>query len=203
MIETIKVEQKTGREPFLGMPHTLCDYWAWAHSDIASNAERGKLAEYLVRCAVQADSPYRTEWDAFDVLSEEGIKIEVKASSYLQTWRQERFSAIQFDIAPKRWWDAETNTYAQDKSRPADVYVFCLFSCKDAGTANPLDLTQWEFYVLSTRVLDEQAPRQKRIGLNALLRLGAKKVTFAELHPAVRAYQTAQGQFRPQKPGKL
>ena len=203
MIETIKVEQKTGREPFLGMPHTLCDYWAWAHSDIASNAERGKLAEYLVRCAVQADFPYRTEWDAFDVLSEEGIKIEVKASSYLQTWRQERFSAIQFDIAPKRWWDAETNTYAQDKSRPADVYVFCLFSCKDAGTANPLDLKQWEFYVLSTRVLDEQAPRQKRIGLNALLRLGANKVTFAELHPAVRAYQTAQGQFRPQKPGKL
>ena len=203
MIETIKVEQKTGREPFLGMPHTLCDYWAWAHSDIASNAERGKLAEYLVRCAVQADSPYRTEWDAFDVLSEEGIKIEVKASSYLQSWRQERFSAIQFDIAPKRWWDAETNTYAQDKSRPADVYVFCLFSCKDAGTANPLDLKQWEFYVLSTRVLDKQAPHQKRIGLNALLRLGAKKVTFAELHPAVRACQTAQGQFRPQKPGKL
>ena len=202
MIETIKVEQKTGREPFLGMPHTLCDYWAWAHSDIASNAERGKLAEYLVRCAVQADSPYRTEWDSFDVLSEEGIKIEVKASSYLQTWRQERFSAIQFDIAPKRWWDAETNTYAQDKSRPADVYVFCLFSCKNAGTANPLDLKQWDFYVLSTRILDERAPHQKRIGLNALLRLGAKKVPFSEIHPAVRACKKEQGQFEPQKPGR-
>ena len=202
MIETIKVEQKTGREPFLGMPHTLCDYWAWAHSDIASNAERGKLAEYLVRCAVQAYSPYRTEWDAFDVLSEEGIKIEVKASSYLQTWRQERFSSIQFDIAPKRWWDAETNTYAQDKSRPADVYVFCLFSCKDAGTANPLDLKQWEFYVLSTRVLDKQAPPSKTNWPERAAPSRGKKGDVCRASPRSEGLPNGTGPIQAAKTGK-
>ena len=50
----IRIEQKTGDESFQGMDHTLREYWAWAHSDIASNAERGKLAEYIVHCAVHS-----------------------------------------------------------------------------------------------------------------------------------------------------
>lgn len=183
----IKTERKTGGERFAGMPHTLGEYWAWAHSDIASNAERGKLAEYIIHCAVGSKAPCRTEWDAYDVLSEEGVKIEVKSSAYLQTWRQERFSDIRFDIAPKNAWDAESNTYSGDRRRSADVYVFCLFAAKDAERADPLDLDQWEFYVLSTRTLEERVPRQKQIGLRALLRLGAEKVGFEGLHPAVAA----------------
>ena len=186
-IKSIKTEKKTGNELFEGMDHTLCEYWAWAHSDIASNAERGKLAEYIVHCAVRSKSSYRTEWDAFDLLSEEGIRIEVKSSAYLQTWKQSHFSAVQFDIAPKNAWDAQTNIYAETKFRPADVYVFCLFASQDAERANPLDLKQWEFYVLGTHILDEQVPHQKQIGLNGLLRLGAKKVGFSALHDAVIA----------------
>ena len=184
-IETMRVQKKTGDEPFEGMPHTLREYWAWAHSDIASNAERGKLAEYIVHCAVKSQVPFRTEWDPFDVLSEEGIKIEVKCSAYLQTWSQKQFSRIQFDIAPKNAWDAKTNLYAKEKCRSADVYAFCLFACQDADHADPLNLQQWEFYVLSTRVLDERAPDQKKIGLKALRCLGAWKADFAALHEAV------------------
>ena len=192
MIKKIKTEKMTGNERFIGMTHTLCEYWAWAHSDIASNAERGKLAEYIVHCAVGAEAPCRTEWDAFDVLSREGIKIEVKSSAYLQTWDQERPSKIQFDIAPKNSWDAETNLYSEVKCRPADIYVFCLFASQDAKTADPLDLSQWEFYVLHTHVLDERAAHQKRISLNALLRLGAEKVRFSELHDAVMSCATTR-----------
>ena len=187
MIETIRTRRKTGDETFSGMPHTLREYWAWAHSDIASNAERGKLAEYIVHCAIGGSTPCRTEWDAFDVLSREGVRIEVKSSAYLQTWNQSRFSKIQFDIAPKNAWDAAANVYAKEPCRSADVYVFCLFACQDAKCAEPLDLKQWEFFVLNTCVLNERAPAQKKIGLNALLRLGARKVDFAGLHGAVAA----------------
>ena len=189
----LRTGKKTGNEPFTGMAGTLRDYWAWAHSDIASNAERGKLAEYLVHCAVGAQSPCRTEWAAFDVLSPEGIKIEVKSSAYLQTWNQAQFSRIQFDIAPKRPWDGETNRYAEAECRPADVYVFCLFTSQDTETADPLDVRQWEFYVLSTRVLEERVPRQKQIGLSALLRLGAQKAAFPELRDAVNACRDESG----------
>lgn len=185
-MKRIKVTSKTGQELFLGMPHSLLEYWAWAHSDIVSNSERGILAEYLVRCAVHAPSPCRIEWDAVDVISPEGIRIEVKSSAYLQTWKQEKLSRIQVDIAPKNAWDSVENSYASQRIRSADVYVFCLFNSKDPDTANPMDLAQWEFYVLATSVLNELVPKQKSISLTSLQELGAKKVSFEVLYTAIR-----------------
>lgn len=185
-MKRIKVTSKTGQELFLGMPHSLLEYWAWAHSDIVSNSERGILAEYLVRCAVHAPSPCRIEWDAVDVISPEGIRIEVKSSAYLQTWKQEKLSRIQFDIAPKNAWDSVENSYASQRIRSADVYVFCLFNSKDPDTANPMDLAQWEFYVLATSVLNDLVPKQKSISLTSLQKLGAKKVSFEVLYTAIR-----------------
>lgn len=185
-MKRIKVTSKTGQELFLGMPHSLLEYWAWAHSDIVSNSERGILAEYLVRCAVHAPSPCRIEWDAVDVISPEGIRIEVKSSAYLQTWKQEKLSRIQFDIAPKNAWDSVENSYASQRIRSADVYVFCLFNSKEPDTANPMDLAQWEFYVLATSVLNELVPKQKSISLTSLQKLGAKKVSFEVLYTAIR-----------------
>ena len=185
MIDSIEIQKKSGMERFTGMNHTLLDFWSWAHSDIASNAERGKLAEYIVGCALQSHYPYRVEWDAVDIVSAEGIKVEVKSSAYLHTWKQRKLSTIQFDIAPKNAWDSESNLYSDTKRRSADVYAFCLFACKEAALANPLDLNQWEFYVLSTKVLDAQIPFQKSIGLASLQNLGAEKVSFQHLHSAV------------------
>ena len=183
-METIRNTKKNGQESFSGLNRTLLDYWSWAHSDVASNAERGVLAEYLVHCAVSSETDYRTEWDTYDVLTKEGIKIEVKTSAYLQTWQQNRFSRIQFDIAPK------TSGAGAEKRRPADVYVdvyvFCLFANKDASTANPMEVEQWEFYVLGADVLNEKVPDQKSIGLEPLLKLGARKVQYCEIYEAVK-----------------
>lgn len=185
MIDRIVIEKKTGAEKFLGMNHSLLDFWSWAHSDMISNAERGRFAEYIVSCALQSPSQYRIEWDAVDVVASNGIKVEVKSSAYLQAWSQEKFSSIQFDIAPKKSWDSVNNLYSETKLRSADVYVFCLFASMDSKTANPLDLKQWEFYVLSTNVLNDCVPEQKKIGLNSLIKLGAKKVCFDEIYDAV------------------
>ena len=185
MIERIVSEKKTGDEMFLGMNHSILDFWSWAHSDMISNAERGRFAEYIVSCALQSPSQYRIEWDAVDVVAANGIKVEVKSSAYLQAWSQEKFSSIQFDIAPKKSWDSITNLYSETKVRSADVYVFCLFASTDPKAANPLDLKQWEFYVLGTNVLNDRVPEQKKIGLNSLIKLGAKKVCFNDIYDAV------------------
>ena len=185
MIKRIRTKKRTGAESFIGVDSTLQEYWSWAHSDIASNAERGKLAEYLVARAVKAPAPCRIEWDAVDVISEEGIKIEVKSSAYLQTWKQDKLSAIHFDIAPKNAWDSETNLFSEKKCRSADIYVFCLFTCKEAAIANPMDVSQWEFYVLNTKVLDSRIPEQKTIGLNSLKALGAAQIDYHNLHSLI------------------
>lgn len=89
---------------------TVLPYWSWTHSNVIDNAERGALAEYLVHRAVGATSAARVNWDKYDILSPEGVAIEVKASGYIQSWAQQKLSTISFSIRPTYGWDAETNT---------------------------------------------------------------------------------------------
>ena len=72
--------------------------------------------------------------------------------------------------------------------RQADVYVFALENCtiQDMVNPNPLDLSQWEFYVLPTSKLNERGA-QANIKLPQLVALGARKVIeLEELADAVR-----------------
>jgi hypothetical protein len=129
------------------------------------------------------DAP-RVEWDAVD-LRYSDYKIEVKAAGYVQSWHREaKPSKIAFDIAQKRGWDAATNTYSVDLIRAADCYVFCLHSCTDMTTANPLDVSQWEFLVTSTLALETRFGKQKKVALSQLKKL-IQSVPYHELKAAV------------------
>jgi hypothetical protein len=65
------------------------------------------------------------------------------------------------------------------------VYVFALLAARNKATVDPLDLTQWEFYVLPTKVLEAQCPSQKTIRLASLLRMDALKVCYRGLRDAI------------------
>ncbi|HET6765692.1 MAG TPA: hypothetical protein VFH27_18560 [Longimicrobiaceae bacterium] len=164
----------------------LRDFWAWSASDVLSNATRGILAEYLVAAALGLHEGVRREWDAYDLLTEDGIRVEVKSAAYLQTWFHRELSRITFGIRATRAWDAATNLLADEPLIQADVYVFCVLHHMDKTTVDPLDLRQWEFHVLPSRVLRERAAGQKTIGLPALLALGARTVDHAGIAEAVR-----------------
>jgi len=189
MFPEITVTWKTGNEPFthLGSPlgYTLLGFWQWIGSDLTSNTMRGMLAEFIVAQALNAASGPRREWDAQDLVSPEGTKIEVKSAAYCQTWKQERESKIIFGIRPTHGWDAVTNDYSIERKRQADVYVFCVLKHRDQSTLDPLSLEQWEFYVLSTRVLNALVPNQKTISLSSLLHLGAEPTSYDSLRKTV------------------
>ena len=151
---------KAGNEPFRvrdkTVGFTIFDYWRWAHSDLLDNAARGVLAEFLVvralnyTLALNYTYEPRHEWDATDVRTESGLKVEVKSAAYAQTWAQNAPSKISFDIAPRsREWNAKTDEYEtyEPPKRIADVYVFCLLGQPDDPCPDPMDLDQWEFYV--------------------------------------------------------
>ena len=74
---------------------TMRDFWSWGYSNLTSNTQRGMYAEYLVSIALNAVTPIRTDWadwGPYDVLTPEGIKVEVKCSAYLQAWKQTKLS---------------------------------------------------------------------------------------------------------------
>lgn len=182
----IEVIRKSDKECFQGMDgeRTLQDFWAWAFSDLVSNTERGKLSEYIVATAMGCDGGISPTWGSFDLLSPEGIKIEVKASAYIQSWEQKDFSRIGFNIAESLYWDGVA--YAKEKKRQADVYVFCVLKHKKQDTFNPLDLEQWDFYPVSTAILNEIVKGQKTICLARVAELcGRGPCTYQMLRKAV------------------
>ena len=163
----------------------LIDFWSWAYSDLIGNTERGALAEYIVACALGVQNAEKISWAKYDLLSPEGITVEVKTSGYIQTWEQEELSSIVFGIQPTYGWDEKTNVYDEKKKRQADIYVFCVHKHKEQDTINPLDISQWEFYVLSTDILNKTVGEQKSISLSSLLKIGAEKCEFEYLHERI------------------
>lgn len=180
---------KTGNEKFNSggenLEYSLLDFWRWSISDILSNSTRGVLAEFIVAKALNVNvSHTRNEWDAYDLITSEGIKIEVKSSAYLQTWPQTKYSKISFSISTAKPWDWSVDKRSENSIRCADIYVFCLLEHLDKATINPLNLNQWKFYVLSSKQLNDEKHLQKSISLNSLKSI-AKELTFEEVNEEV------------------
>lgn len=66
-------------------------------------------------------------------------------------------------------------------TRQSNYYIFCLLHHKNQETLNPLDLSQWTFYILKTKIISEIKGEQKRIGLNPLLRMNPIICNFNKL----------------------
>jgi hypothetical protein len=180
--------RQTGAEPFTGLDAgsnlALLDFWQWAYSDLLSNTNRGRLAEFIVARAIGLGlTDVRTEWDAFDLVTSTGVKVEVKSAAYVQRWFQKKLSVICFDVSPRREWSDATNQMEAIPRRHADVYVFALLAHQDKASINPLDLGQWRFYVAPAATLGSR----NSVTLKTLEALPSTSgpVTFAQLHEVV------------------
>lgn len=182
-LDEIKPNKLNGSEKIVNnqIKRTLLDYWQWAYSDLIGNTERGNFAEYLVAMSCGVDNENRISWNSFDLELENGIKIEVKSSAYLQSWKQKDFSKPIFSVSKSLAWDYKENTYDINKKRQADIYVFALLAHKDKATVNPLDTNQWEFYILSTKILDKIVGENKTVSLGKIIKMGALKSSFMDL----------------------
>ena len=174
---------KNGNERFFlkerSLDFSLLDFWRWSSSDIVSNSMRGVLAEFIIAKALDIDmSIPRNEWQEYDLITSDGIKIEVKSAAYIQSWAQTRYSNISFSIKKAFGWNEETNLFETEKRRHADVYVFALLHHKDKETIDPMDLDQWCFYILSTKELDNYQRSSHSITLPSLERISGGSVPY-------------------------
>lgn len=79
--------------------------------------------------------------------------------------------------------------------RQADVYVFAVLAHKKQATLDPLDVSQWKFYVVPTVELDNRTRSQHSITLNSLRALSGKPVTYNDLPHAVQDAADTQKQL--------
>ena len=185
----IPVEPLDATQGFIGAPNwinaTVGDYWRWAYSNVHGNTARGMLAQFIVAKALGDSREAIDIWAAYDVIASDGTKVEVKSAAYLQSWSQRSYSRIQFTIAKTLGWDDRSGDWeGNTPDRHSDAYVFALLTEKDKEKVDPLNLGQWEFYVVPTRVLDTQFGEARSISL-ARLRTLATPVAIAELPTAL------------------
>ena len=176
----------TGAEPFVGQEGTVADFWRFAMGDLRTNNVRGYLAEYLVAKAVSA-TQQRVEWDAYDVVTPDGVTIEVKTSAYLQVWAQNKPSTILFTGLCAKTWTPQDG-YSATSSYNADVYVFCVQTATSHDAYDPLELSQWDFYVLPKSVA--AATEQKSLGINRVKTLSGGAIKFDDLAAAITTAAT-------------
>ncbi|MFN2476955.1 MAG: hypothetical protein ABR526_11535 [Chthoniobacterales bacterium] len=174
---------RSGQSP---LGRTVGDFWRWAGSDLVSNTFRGWLAEYIVACALDIDTGVRLSWVAYDLRLPDGTRIEIKASGYVQSWLQRALYKPRFSIREARSWDAETNITSAEAQRAADVYVFCLHAHTELATLDPLDVSQWRFFVVPTFLIAERLRSQKDLGLSTLKRLSVAECEFEHLSSEIR-----------------
>jgi len=166
--------------------YTILDFWRWSSSDLVSNATRGVLAEFLVARALYIPlGRIRDEWGAYDLITPEGITIEVKSAAFVQSWSQHKLSNIIFRIPRTRAWNAETNILENESRRQAQVYVFALLAHEEKSSIDPLNINQWQFFVLSSKQLDNRTRSQHSITLRSLESLAGPGIYYHEIREAV------------------
>lgn len=182
------MKQLTGDELFsndgMQYPYSISDFWKWYASNTLHSALRGAIAEFIVAKALDLPCEVRQSWDAYD-LKYNDYRIEVKSSAYLQDNNFDRFSRISFSIAKHSHWNEDEKW--NNKERYSDVYIFCLFSETDRDKANPMQIEQWQFYVLPTAILDEQCGDKQTLSLSALLSLSPIQCTYSDLQSVMDA----------------
>ncbi|MBM3289689.1 MAG: hypothetical protein FJY92_06015 [Candidatus Hydrogenedentes bacterium] len=165
--------------------YTLLDFWQWSASDLLSNAQRGILAEFIIARAIGIElTQPRQEWDAYDLVTKDGTRIEVKSSSYLQTWHHEKLSKVSFSIRKAKFWDPSTGKVSPEPTHAADIYVFALLAHKDKCSVDPMQIEQWRFYVVPTKELEKRKRSQHSITLPSLQKI-APELRYSDLRAEI------------------
>lgn len=164
---------------------TALDFWRWTYSDLLQNITRGCLAEYIVAWAFECEETPRNPWDAFDLKTRAGNKVEVKSTAYVQSWGSKK-PQPKFIIKPtKTWSDAEGSSKKADFN--ADIYVLCYLKETDKEKVNPMNLDQWRFWVFSKEQLITLLNNKRAISVQSLQKQDSG-ITFEELRLRATVY---------------
>jgi hypothetical protein len=133
---------------------SVLEFWRWAFADLCDDDIKGWFAEWLIGLLLGLPQTRRISWGDSDHVTPEGVRIEVKASAYWQSWK-----LIEMDGAAKLVEAVPSNqnpgvSFGSLRTKnsvvyKSDLYVFAFQRERDPQLWNALDLTQWEFYALT------------------------------------------------------
>lgn len=163
---------------------TAVDYWRFQFSNIWDAYE--EVAEFIVSKALGMEKPYNKNGSTLYDIDYNGKRVEVKATAYYHSWRKdgEYSESRTFDIAETK---GQHNEMGPVRVRHNDVYVFCLNTGKNKADADPFEMSHWEFYVVSTSIINRLCGHNKSITIGRLRKItpDAGKVPYSQLKAAI------------------
>ena len=159
---------------------TMLDFWKYQYSNIFDLQE--SIAEFIVGKALEFTEPCnRNGWPLYDIFYR-NTRIEIKETGYYYSWQKNG------KISQQRTFGISTS-YGEDKikARQNDIYIFCLNTGTNAEESNPLEMDNWEFYVVPTSVINKVAESQKTISLGRVIKL-APATRYSELKGIVDSF---------------
>lgn len=197
-------EQFTDNEQPIGI--SMLDFWKFECSNVYDLQD--EVSEFIVTSALGLTKAFNkdswTRWDISYPYKNDIVKIEVKTTSYYHSWQTEKSEIKEqraFGIAKSNSkYDERAKVLAgeMDKvsgenvlERPSDLYVFCLNTGRNRKDAFPLEMKNWEFYIVSTAYINSTFKEQKSVSLTRLKKLGIKPVPYSEIKNTVE--QIADG----------
>ncbi len=186
------IRQKSGYEYFFNkeIEFNLCiiDFWRWALSNLSGGSTLKMLGEFIVTSALNRDIEMRNEVDVYNLKTENDKKIGVLSASHLQTWSKNGLPNISYTNNPCFKWDDNFPMQSSERLRLVELFVFCLLQHRNEHTLNPVDISQWTFFVIDTNLLQNSLIDKKGIKLSKLKELNPIMCGFDTLKRVIEGY---------------
>ena len=157
----------------------MLEFWQSKYSNIYNMQE--VIAEFLVEKALGIDKAQNTDyWTLYDILYR-NYRIEIKQTSYYHSWNKDGIVSKY-----RRFGITQANSNYEEKNcenkleRQNDIYVFCLNTGNTKEESNPMNLNNWEFYIIPTSTINEICGNNKTITLNKVKKL-TQKVSYDKI----------------------
>ncbi len=158
----------------------LLDFWRWGYSDLSDDDVKGAFAEWIVQKLLGIAATRRILWANSDLITSSGVRIEVKSSAYWQSWKYldesgQPLAKALHEPTSSRGKIRFTGLMAGDSTQTdrskkmdfkSDLYVFAFQNETNLDRWNALDLSQWEFYLVTRQKLVDRG--WKSISLQTL-----------------------------------
>jgi hypothetical protein len=175
----------TGYEKFVfdnkSLDFDMIDYWKFHYSNIYDLQDT--IAEFIVARALDIDKAQNDQyWTLWDI-TYRNKRIEVKETSYYHSFNTDGQVSNHRNFSIRKangGYDAE-NSGNNEFCRQNDIYVFCLNIGNTKETSYPLDLNNWEFYIVPTYVINEQCGDNKSISLGRIKSLGFEALKYNQI----------------------
>ena len=161
----------------------ILDFWESKYFNIYNMQE--VIAEFLIEKALRIEKAQNTDyWTLYDILYRE-CRIEIKQTSYYHPWNENgNISNIRRFNITKANSKYEYKDLENKFERQNDIYVFCLNTGNTKETSNPMNLNNWEFYIVPTKVINEECRNNKTISLNKVRKL-CDKVEYNKIKETI------------------